>query len=113
EALARATGSKERAARGAVEDRVAHDDVLMRYADGPLKGTDDDLPSREPLAQVIVGFADQRKPHPGRQKRPKRLPRRPAKNGVKAALGKAPVAKAAGDRVGQRRSHGPIRVGNR
>ncbi len=56
----------------------------------PQRAADDDLPARQALAQVVVGFADQGKPHARRQEGAKAIARADPRNErVKAALRQA------------------------
>ena len=65
-------------AGGAVQQRVADDDVLARLEGRPERRLHDDPPAGEALAQVVVGVADQPQRHAGGQERPEALPGRAA-----------------------------------
>ena len=55
--LAHDAADEDLAARGAVADHVARDDVLVARERRVGDGRDDDAPTRETLAGVVVGVA--------------------------------------------------------
>src|SRR5262249_6748657 len=66
------------ARRGAVEDRVAGNHVLLRPECRALRRAEREYTAREPLADVVVRLADQRELDPRREPRAERLAGRTA-----------------------------------
>ena len=66
ESVARLASGEQLPARGAVQDRIAEDEMLVRGVSvrGPAEGTNGDLPAAQALADVIVGLALEIELHP-------------------------------------------------
>src|SRR5690606_27299433 len=76
EALTDLAADVQLAARGAVGDDVAGDDVLLRGEGRRLVRPDDDAPARQTLGEVVVGVALQAQGDAARYERAERLARR-------------------------------------
>ena len=73
EAFADLAAQEDLAARGAVADHVAGDDVVLGRERVGAVGPDDDAPAGQTLADVVVGVAVQAQRDAGRQERPEAL----------------------------------------
>src|SRR5665213_3113060 len=100
------------ARRRPVEDDVAGDDVLLGGKGGVLGRGHDDPATRQTLAQVVVGVAEEPHGHPLRHKGPEALARRAPEGQVDGAVGQACPAVAAGDLVAQQGPDGAVHVGH-
>ena len=83
---------------------AAKGDVLRRAHDDPAAG--------QPLAQVVVGVAEQAHGHALGQEGAEALAGRPAEGEVDGPLGQAGAAVAAGDLVAEQGPHRAVHVGH-
>ena len=75
EAFTGAAGCEHASARGAVQDRVADDGVLVRSKQGHIRRHEHDLAAAHAFAQVVVGFAFEDQAHAVRREGAERLSR--------------------------------------
>jgi hypothetical protein len=112
-ALAGDTGEEGFALGRAVEDGIADDDVVRRLATETGTRTDDDPPTRQALADVVVGFANQVQGHAARQKGAEGLPGGAGEMDVDGAVRQSGVPVALGHPAGEHRPDGAVDVAHR
>ena len=103
-ALAGDTSEKGFAFGCTVENGIADDDVVRGFAPEAGTRTDDDPPTRQALADIVVGFANQVQGHAARQKRAEGLAGGAREMDVDGSLRQACVPVAPGYPA---REHGP------
>src|SRR4030095_3095251 len=107
------TCRKEVAARRAVEDGVAHDDVLVGGELGIARGHKNDLAAAHALTDVVVRLALEDQADTPGQKRPEALTATPLQTNLERAIRQPITAMAAGYLVGQTGADRPIAVRDR
>ena len=110
EPLARLPGGEQFARRGAVEDGVADDRVLVRRQRAGGRGADDDLAAGKPLADIVVGVAEHLQLQPPHRPGAERLAGRAAQPRGNVAGLQFGHAEAARDHRRQPGADGPLRV---
>ena len=98
---------------GAVENRVADDDVLQRIARRALGLADHDAAARQPFADIVVGVAHQFDRHAARQEGAETLSGGAGKLHRNGVVGEPDVSGPPGNLAGEHRPHGPVDVGDR
>ena len=113
EPLAHPAAQVHLAGRGAEQQRVACDHVVLGQEQDVVGRPDDDAATRKPLADIVVGVADQLEGDTGRQERADRLARRAGQRDVDGVVGQTLRAVAAGDLGAEQGADGAVDVAHR
>ena len=113
EPLADPAAQEDLAGRGAVQQRVARDHVVLRQEQHVVGWPDDDAATRKSLADIVVGVTDQVEGDARRQERADRLAGRAGERDVDGVVRQPLRAVAAGDLRAQQGAHGSVDVAHR
>ncbi|GMA85060.1 hypothetical protein GCM10025868_03100 [Angustibacter aerolatus] len=112
EPLPRQAAHEHAAGGGAVRDHVAGDHVLLGDEGALVLRADDEPAAGQPLAEVVVGVAEQPQRDAARHEGPERLAGRAGERDVDRALGQ-PLRVPLGHLVAEHRADGAVHVAHR